>query len=131
MRRTTVPGVALATILLSACGGTSSLRPAGATSARRGQPTVAQAKKQSVVITNYAFHPSRLTVTVGTPVTFTNRDQTSHTATSNRQGVFDTGTVMPGQSHTIVLKKPGVYPYHCEFHAFMRGEITVRPNSGG
>ena len=58
-------------------------------------------------------------------MTFTNHDQTPHTATSNAPG-FDTGTVNPGASATVNLKKPGTYTYICQFHAYMHGTIVVK-----
>ena len=62
--------------------------------------------------------------------TFTNHDQTAHTATSQQLG-FDTGTINPGQSATVTLDKPGTYTYYCQFHPFMHGTIIVerRPST--
>ncbi len=79
----------------------------------------------TVSIRNYSYHPTTLTVTIGAKVTFTNRDQTSHTATSTKTA-FDTGTVTPGHSAAVVFTKPGIYTYYCQFHAFMRGTIIVK-----
>lgn len=79
----------------------------------------------SVAISMYAYHPARLVVTPGTKVTFTNHDQTAHTATDTGTPGFNSGTVNPGASVTITLRKPGTYPYVCQFHAFMHGTIVV------
>jgi plastocyanin len=87
-----------------------------ATAIRHGHVTVS--------ITNYAFTPAKLTVAAGTRVTFVNHDMTAHTATADRGG-FGTGTIAPHHRGTIRLSKPGRYPYHCLFHAFMTGTITV------
>lgn len=89
---------------------------AAASSVRSGHVTVA--------ITNYAFSPDKLTVRAGTRVTFTNHDSTAHTATADHGG-FGTGTIAPDHSRTITVKRSGAYPYHCLFHAFMTGTITV------
>ncbi len=78
-----------------------------------------------MAISGYAYHPATITVAVGTRVTFSNHDQTAHTATSTMPA-FDTGTVKGGQSAAVVLRKPGVYSYYCQFHAFMRGTIVVK-----
>lgn len=78
----------------------------------------------AVTIKNYAFAPQSLTIKVGTPVTWSNRDATAHTATMD-QGSLDTGTINPGQSKTIDFKHPGTYAYHCAFHAFMTATIRV------
>jgi plastocyanin len=72
----------------------------------------------------FAFEPSKLTVKVGTRITFTNKDMTAHTATALNES-FDTGTIQPGQSKTIVVTRAGTFPYHCLFHAFMTGTLTV------
>ena len=78
-----------------------------------------------IAISNYSYHPGTITVTAGTRVTFTNHDQTAHTATSAKTA-FDTGTVQPGHSATVVFTRPGAYTYYCQFHAFMHGTIVVR-----
>jgi len=92
-------------------------------SSRRSTATVA-GKLAAVTIKGYAFAPQSITVKVGTPVTWTNRDSTAHTATGN-QGSLDTGTINPGQSKTIEFSHPGTFAYHCAFHAFMTGTVTV------
>ena len=76
-------------------------------------------------ISDYSFHPATITVAPGTRVTFSNHDQTAHTATST-QTAFDTGTISPGKSATVTLRKPGTYTYICQFHAFMHGTVVVK-----
>ncbi|MDT7043582.1 cupredoxin domain-containing protein [Candidatus Nitronereus thalassa] len=39
--------------------------------------------------------------------------------------LFDSGAVPPNESFTITGLKPGRYPYHCELHPIMRGELIV------
>jgi plastocyanin len=78
----------------------------------------------AIAIRNYAFAPQSLTVKVGTRITWTNHDSTAHTATAD-QGSFDSGTINSGQSKTIEFNRPGKYAYHCAFHAFMTGTVTV------
>jgi plastocyanin len=56
-------------------------------------------------------------------VTFTNHDQTTATQSG---GAFDTGTIAPGASRTVVLERPGTYTYYCQFHAFMRATVVVK-----
>jgi plastocyanin len=72
----------------------------------------------------FGFHPADIRVAPGARITFTNDDQTAHTATATGMS-FDTGTIQPGQSRTITVTRAGVFPYYCQFHAFMRGQITV------
>jgi plastocyanin len=85
---------------------------------------VAHGHTARLTIANYAFTPASLTVTAGTTIRVTNHDSTAHTATA-RSGAFDSGTLKPGQTTTFTLRRPGVYPYYCQFHAFMTGTITV------
>lgn len=70
------------------------------------------------------YMPMRLTLASGATVTFHNYDRTAHTATATGSG-FDTGSIQPGHSATVRLTRPGVYRYHCLFHAFMVATIQV------
>ena len=78
----------------------------------------------AVLVSNYDFIPDKVTIKAGTRIVWTNHDPTAHTATANGGG-FDTGTINPNSSRTTRFTKPGVYPYHCLFHAFMTGTVTV------
>ena len=137
--RTTIRAVAGAAgalacgaLMLAGCGSASKSTsttvptPATHTTATHAAPapTVASGHVK-VSISGYAFHPATITVGVGTKVTFTNHDQTVHTATAGGSG-FDTGTVKPGRSATITLRRPGTYAYVCQFHAFMHGTVVVK-----
>jgi plastocyanin len=95
-----------------------------ATPSQAHSSAVVMGKTAKVKIHMYSFMPDTLTVRVGTKVTFTNDDQTAHTATALK-GAFGTGTINPGKSKTIVLKRVGTYAYHCLFHEFMTGTIKV------
>ncbi|MDQ6730765.1 MAG: cupredoxin domain-containing protein [Actinomycetota bacterium] len=118
-------------VSLAACGSsatssshsaTSSASPSSTAQAGRSAP----AHSTSVAIKSYAFHPATITVAKGAKITFTNQDQTAHTATSTQAGVFDTGTLKPGATKTITVTKPGTYTYYCQFHAFMKATVTVQ-----
>jgi plastocyanin len=84
----------------------------------------AQGKTTTVSIKNFAFNPPNAPVAPGTPVTWVNNDQVSHTATAN-DGAFDSGTLQPGQSYSFKFDKPGTYAYHCEIHPYMTATVTV------
>jgi plastocyanin len=114
-------GLVLATAL-SACGSGSQTHTRTHAST---PPPPAAPRHVSLAISGYAFHPATITVAPGAKVTFTNHDKTAHTATSTGSA-FDSGTLKPGQSATVTLRKPGTYTYYCQFHAFMRGTIVVR-----
>jgi plastocyanin len=82
------------------------------------------AKGASLSSSNPSFVPQTVTVTVGSIVTWTNRDTVSHTVSSN-SFVFDSGTLAPKASFTFTFLAPGTYKYHCNFHSFMTGTIVV------
>jgi plastocyanin len=94
-------------------------QPAGAATSSR-----VRSGHVTVEITNFAFKPAMLTVKAGTRVTFVNHDKTAHTATADHGG-FGTGSIAPGDRKTIRLTRSGRFPYHCLFHAFMTGTVTV------
>jgi plastocyanin len=92
--------------------------------AKANTTVIAKTRDLTIAIRAFAYSPAAVTVKAGTRVTWTNHDATAHTATAD-QGAFDTGTINPGKSHTIDLKRSGTYPYHCSFHAFMTATIKV------
>ncbi len=125
MRLRSLLGPTLAAVLVVVIGlAFAQSRPSGPASAKAGATAVVSGKLASLKIVNYAFAPATMTVRVGTRITVTNADQTAHTATA-RSGAFDSGTVNPGKSASFTVTKPGVYPYYCQFHAFMNGTLKV------
>jgi|GEM_PF-2040458 len=87
---------------------------------------VASAAGQAVTIANFAFSPAAVTVPVGATVTWTNQDPGSHTTTSDT-GLWDSGGLNfnTGVSFSRTFNTPGTFGYHCSFHSFMTGAITV------
>jgi len=85
--------------------------------------TTAVAGEAQIEIEGFSFG-SPLRVTVGTAVTVVNRDSVSHTWTS-RGGVFDSGTLAPGDRFTYVFDQPGEFAFFCRIHPSMTGSITV------
>ena len=84
-------------------------------------PTPAQA---NVNISGFAFVPSTLTVSVGTTVTWTNKDSVTHTVTSN-DNLFNSGDLAPNATFEFTFNQKGTFGYHCSIHTFMTGEIIV------
>jgi plastocyanin len=70
------------------------------------------------------------TPAVGTKVTFTNKDQTEHTATNGKDGIraanalFDL-SLKAGASDSFTFDKAGTYDVTCRFHPAMHMTITV------
>ena len=80
-----------------------------------------------VTIDNFAFNPKTLTVPVGTEVTWINRDDVPHTATSTvKPRVFDSKTLDTDDTFSYVFTAPGTYQYYCAVHPHMTGEIVVK-----
>ena len=73
-----------------------------------------------------AFNPSTRTVTVNTTVTWTNKDGTNHTVTSNNGLFTSSGTIAGGGAFSYKFTAAGTYDYHCAFHSGMNGKITVQ-----
>jgi plastocyanin len=93
-----------------------------------GVPAVARAEPQ-VEVRVFQFRPGRLETKAGTTVAWTNRDDITHTVTSGtpeaRNGHFAQRLDGKGTTTTVEFSRPGAYPYFCERHPSMRGEIRV------
>ena len=80
----------------------------------------------AVQISGFAFKAPAVNVKVGTAVTWTNKDSTTHTATSTSgPASFDSGDLSTGQSFRKTFTKPGTYSYFCNIHHGMRGTVIV------
>ena len=87
------------------------------------QPTNADANE--IVIQNFAFEPSTLTVKVGTKVTWINRDDEPHTATATDKR-FNSKTLENGDRFSTEFTQPGSYKYYCALHPKMTGQVIVK-----
>lgn len=107
-------------VLLAACGssGTKAAQPASG--------SVSQTAAVTVVIKNYGYNPANLTVPPGAIVTVRNDDLAIHTVTADKAATFNTGNVSRGVTTTFTApQQRGVYPFHCMFHNYMTGALTV------
>lgn len=82
------------------------------------------ANANEVVIQNFLFQPSTLTVKAGTKVTWINRDDEPHTATDT-ESRFGSKALDTGDRFTTEFTKPGTYTYYCALHPKMTGKIIV------
>lgn len=91
----------------------------------------ARAATYSISIHGLAFDPPNLTVPPGSTVTWTNNetDGTVHSSTSD-DGLWDSPDLSPGQSFSFTFDKAGTFNFHCRFHSYMTGTITVGSGSG-
>ena len=127
-------------VFVAACGSAPAAAPAAtavagsaaSSAAKSSQPACVSptlAPKQTVhvdALDDY-FRPEKITVTVGTQVTWTNVGQKTHTVTMGK--VFDSD-IKPGQTFSYTFDKPGTYQYYCVTHSEsdtegMVGTVTV------
>jgi plastocyanin len=80
--------------------------------------------RSSVLIQNFAFAATTLTVKKGTVVTWTNNDTAPHTVTGDNGGP-SSGNLSKGQSYSYTFDTVGVFPYHCTIHSNMKGTVIV------
>jgi plastocyanin len=134
MRKTSVLVMALGLLASAAvgCSGRTSGQESGPITLAENVPeassdTVADDAPNQIVIDNFAFNPPRLTVAAGTKVTWLNRDDVPHTATStDKPRALDSGTLDTDDRFSHTFTAPGTYKYFCAVHPHMTGEITVK-----
>jgi len=85
----------------------------------------AHADATEIVIQNFAFEPSTLTIKVGEKVTWINRDDEPHTATATDKR-FNSKTLENGDRFSTEFNAPGTYKYYCALHPKMTGQIIVK-----
>jgi plastocyanin len=78
-------------------------------------------------IKNINYLQSRIEVTVGTTVEWTNRDPLAHTVTAVDRS-FNSGLIQPGKTFRHTFTKAGTFNYFCIPHSFMRGRVVVKEN---
>ena len=71
------------------------------------------------------YSPRDLSVTLGTAVTWVNRDTVTHTVTSQAGGMFDSGSLSTGGTFKFTFPATGTFPYYCAVHPWMKGTIVV------
>ena len=109
---------------LVACGGSSSTGGGSASTAAASGG--GSSSGDTIMIKDFTFTPSDLTVAPGTKITVTNQDSAAHTVTAGDKS-FDSGNVAGGQTVQITApSKPGSYPYICTYHQYMKGTLTVK-----
>jgi hypothetical protein len=95
---------------------------------RRDAPLIRQepasGDPDAVSIADFAFTPDRLTVELGTQVTWTNEDPTAHTVTAG-DGSFDSGPLEDGAWFSFRFDRSGTFRYACVIHPTMRGTVSV------
>ena len=81
-------------------------------------------KTNEIIIDNFAFNPSELTINSGTTLTWKNNHDVVHTIVS--QNLFESKTLNKEDEFTFTFNTPGEYNYYCSIHPSMRGKIIVK-----
>lgn len=89
-----------------------------------GTADAAQPITHRVQIAGMGFHPPRLHIAPGDRVIFTNAGSTDHSATAD-SGLFDSGSIGPGQSAQITCARPGIHTFFCAAHPQMTGTLII------
>lgn len=78
--------------------------------------------ENTVIIEDYKFQPSEITIKSGETVTWINKDSVRHNATDD---TFDTGLLGKDKSAQQQFDKAGTYDYYCTPHPYMKGTVIV------
>jgi plastocyanin len=78
-----------------------------------------------IVIENFVFKPAEITIAPGTKVTWINKDEAPHTATSTDKK-FNSGGLDTNDKFSFVFNDKGDYPYFCALHPQMKAQIKVK-----
>lgn len=104
---------------LAGCGGDGGGSPSAA------KPAAAKTTG-TIKIVDFVYDPTPATVRAGAKIVIDNTDAAPHTITASGSGkAFDSGTIKGQAKGSFTVDKPGTYAYICEFHPFMKGELTV------
>lgn len=107
---------------------TVSIAPtATVTATATATPTATPTPQQNTIyINNYKYNPDKLTVKVGTTVTWVNQDAAKHTVTGD-PGVtgLDSALLGQGESYSYTFTEKGLYTYHCSPHPYMKASVEV------
>jgi plastocyanin len=108
-----------ACVALALVFGAALVMPAIFAAAATPAPTV------DLNIAKFAFAPKEITTAPGTKITWTNRDDTPHTVTSNDKSFASKGLDTDDKfEHTFA--REGDFNYICTVHPFMTGVVHVR-----
>lgn len=74
----------------------------------------------------WQYSPQNVVIVIGVnnTVTWLSHSTSYDTVTSDSR-LFDSGSIRPGGTFSYTFSTPGVYQYHCLFHPWMVGSVTV------
>ena len=81
----------------------------------------------SVSIKNTAFDPISVSVSAGSVITWTNNDSVYHQIiTDSNLPDLESGVLDSGATYSFTFSQTGTFPYHCNIHPEMKGQVTVK-----
>jgi plastocyanin len=85
---------------------------------------------QGMPIQGMAFNPATITVAAGTTITWTNKDPVAHTVTSGTvnlflDNLFDSGTINPNGTYSLIFATAGTFPYSDSIYPGMKATVIV------
>jgi plastocyanin len=83
------------------------------------------ADANTIVLKNFHFAPTALTVAAGTTVSWKNLDDEPHTVVSD-DGHFRSAGLGQNDVFTFKFDTPGTYKFLCSIHPHMMGTIVVK-----
>src|SRR5215203_579111 len=117
---------------MTGAGNATNATATGASGANTG--TSVSIASGSSSLTDTAYQPNPIQVSVGNTVTWTNNDSQPHTVTSGSNGQPDnkfnsspnfSPLLNPGQTFSFTFTEAGEYPYFCTLHPNMVGTVSV------
>jgi plastocyanin len=117
---------------MTGAGNATNATATGASGANTG--TSVSIVSGSSSLTDTAYQPNPIQVSVGNTVTWTNNDSQPHTVTSGSNGQPDnkfnsspnfSPLLNPGQTFSFTFTQAGNYPYFCMLHPNMVGTVSV------
>jgi plastocyanin len=87
--------------------------------------TAETADATKVVMKDFMFMPTPVTVKAGSTVTWTNMDDEPHTVVSDT-GLFKSGGIDTSESFSYKFDRPGTYRFTCSIHPRMVGTVVVQ-----
>jgi len=97
----------------------------GLTALGLGGPLAAAPDADRIVIDQFIFQPTTLTIKAGSTVTWQNEDEEPHTVVS-ASGLFRSAALDTHEQFSFTFSKPGTYPFVCSIHPQMIGTIVVQ-----
>jgi plastocyanin len=93
-------------------------------------PVAAEASdggEAAISVDNFTFSPPLLTITAGTRVVWTNRDDIPHTVVgADDPRMLRSPPLDTDDTFAFTFAAPGQYRYFCSLHPHMQGTVVVR-----